>query len=107
MTDSSIPKDSDTLTLEELGAAVIKANVKFRLLPPDETLDLWEPIQELNDKYSDAVIKLLKKGVITTSGDVQNMKAIHQEIGRAANSQSLLSSVLKVITFLKSGPFFV
>lgn len=93
--------DTDALTLQEAGQAVLTIDVRSRTLP---TIDDRETIKPARDAafsaYSAARLALLQEGVITTPADVAAMRMLRTEIERAAEVQALLSVALRTAEWL-------
>ncbi|MEO6333627.1 MAG: hypothetical protein ABIO91_01460 [Pyrinomonadaceae bacterium] len=93
--------DNDSETLKFLGYSLGDLQDKYRDMPPHERADLRPKLDEAFDAYQDLRILLLSPGVIITDADLGQMKAIGDEISRAADKQSLISGAIKLVGFAR------
>ena len=92
--------DNDALTLKEAGAAVQEIDLRYRGLNIDDKADLKPERDATFNAYSTARRKLLEEGVITSDDDVKNMKALREEVEKAAETQQLVVVAGRVAVFL-------
>ena len=92
--------DNDVITYEQLTQALLWADIEYRLALPEDQIQLWEPLQKAWDKYIEARVNLLKPGMICTTQDVIKMKQIRREICQAAQTQTLIQGLTKLVGFL-------
>ena len=92
--------DNDSTVLESSGASVVEVDVRYRAASFADKLLLKPERDRAFNAYSAARLKLLADGVICTGDDVQEMQEIRAEIEKAAQTQSLLVAIGKLVGFL-------
>lgn len=100
MANNSNRIDKDTLMLEQSGDALTVLMVKFRRSSIDDRATLRPSLIELMNDHTDFQLRLIKEGVITTDEDLAEMKAIREEIDRAASRQALLLAIARTVAFI-------
>jgi hypothetical protein len=92
--------DNDALMLDVLGKSLLDLQTKYRMAPIDDRMALRQPLQEALDDYASYQDKLLKEGIITSDADLDEAKDIANTIATAANRQSFLVVLGRVIAFI-------
>jgi hypothetical protein len=92
--------DNDAQMLDILGGAVVDLQTKFRMASLEDRMTLRQPLQVAMDDYANYQDKLLKEGIITTDADLDQAKAIAADISSAADRQSFLVVLGRIIAFV-------
>ncbi len=92
--------DRDLAVLEDAAATVMSIDRKYRRASPMDMIAMSRDRDRAFRAYAKARINLLKQGVIATNADVNAMKAIRQEVGRARKTQTILAGAVKFARFL-------
>lgn len=92
--------DTDAMVLEDANAAVIEIDVRYRESDINGKLALKGQRDAAYNNYSAARLKLLEDGMLTTEADVTAMRALRQDVERAADQQQLLISAGRLVGFL-------
>jgi hypothetical protein len=94
--------DPDTLMLQLMGSALTALQVKFKLSSIDDRADLRPQLMEAMQNFAAYQMKLLKDEVVTTQADLDDMKAIRDEIDAAGDKQSTLMAIARVVGFISA-----
>jgi hypothetical protein len=92
--------DNDAQMLDVLGGALVDLQTKYRMAGLEDRMALRQPLQEALDDYANYQGKLLKEGIITSESDLDEAKAIAAAIAAAADRQSFLVVLGRVIAFV-------
>ena len=93
--------DNDSETLKLLGYALGDLQDRYREMPPHERAEFRPKLDEAFEAYQNLRILLLSPGDIITAADLDQMKAIGDEISAAADKQSLISGAIKLAGFAR------
>src|SRR5262245_58801740 len=105
-TSNGSPKPNDDAEmLQQLGYILTDLQYNYMYSTPIERSRLKPAFDDATDKYVSYRVKLLADGVITTAQDLEEMRSIKTAIDTAANTQTLLSGIARLIAFfgLKGG----
>ena len=92
--------DNDAKMLKEMGDALVDLQVKYRSSSLSDRMALKPSLEELLNDYADYQLRLLKEGVITTEGDLQEMANIREEVDKAADIQTMVKVLARTIAFI-------
>ncbi len=92
--------DPDAEVLKAANAAVMEIDLRYRASTFDEQIDLKEARDAAFDAYAKARINLLQAGIISTPADLEQMKALADEIHKAAQKQALINTAFRIAGFL-------
>jgi len=96
--------DNDQIVLEDAKEAAFALDKAYRRAILDGDLDrmmqLKPRVDEAYDRYSQARLKLLEKGVLASDSDVAEMRRIRAEIDQAATIQTLIEGAIKFTIFI-------
>jgi len=92
--------DNDTKMIKEMGEALIDLQVKYRSSSLSDRMTMKPALEELLDDYAHLQMRLIKEGVITTDGDLEEMAKIKEEIDQAAKQEALLMVIARTIAFI-------
>jgi len=94
--------DSDSIMLEQLGNAVIAMQLRCRKAPLKDWPVLQGKLSDAIGKYAAYQMRLVEEGTIATPQDIEEMRAIKQEIDAAAKTQQLVSAIVRFAGFVAS-----
>ena len=92
--------DKDSQMISSMSNALIDLQVKYRGGNVVDRMQMKPALEELLNDFSRYQIKLLKEGIITTDGDIEEMSQIKSEIDAAGNKQQLIAAIGKIIGFI-------
>jgi hypothetical protein len=92
--------DTDLDTLENAAATVMEIDGRYRAASIDDKIDLKPKRDETFTAYSNARLKLLEDGTITTADDVAKMRELRAAVEKAAQTQDLIIAAGRVAIFL-------
>jgi hypothetical protein len=92
--------DNDAMMLDVLGKSLLDLQTKFRMASIEEQMTLRQPLQQALDNYATYQGKLLNDGIITTGADLDQANDIAAGIDAAADRQSFLVVLGRVIAFI-------
>lgn len=92
--------DNNESYLEEAAKAVFIIGVKYRQADINGKQELRQARDKAFSAYSIARLKLLEDEVICTDEDVKEMKDIRLEIQQAAQTQTLIIAIARLIKLL-------
>jgi hypothetical protein len=92
--------DNDTLVLKDIAASVLEIDIRYKEADINEKMLLRNSRDKAFSAYLLARIQLLESAVICTENDIKEMKKIRREIEEAANTQTLINVVFRLISFL-------
>lgn len=92
--------DNDSTVFENAASAVNAIDIQYRLADFNDKKKLKKPRDAVFYVYSMTRLELLEEGIICTSDDVEAMQEIRQEIEEAADTQTLLKEIPRLISFL-------
>lgn len=96
--------DNDLIVLDDAADVVSALDQDYRLAILEGDIDkigqLQPQVEEAFDKYSQARLKLLEKGVMASDADVTEMRRIKAQIDQAATIETLLRGTVRLAAFL-------
>jgi hypothetical protein len=96
--------DHDIIVLEDAKEAAFSLDKAYRRAVLEKDLDkitkLKPRVDEAYDRYSQARLNLLKKGVLANDADVAEMRRIREETDQAATTQALLEGAIRFAAFI-------
>lgn len=92
--------NNDAQMLDILGGVMTSLQVKYRLANLEDRMMLQPPLQQAIDNYSDYQGRLLHEGIITSDDDLSQVQTLAEAIQRAADRQSMLVTISRVIAFI-------
>jgi hypothetical protein len=92
--------DNDAEMLERMGNAIIVLQKKFRESDLEERMAMRPGLEEMLEDHAEYEMKLLKEGVISTQSDLKEMAKIKAQIDSAANKQTILLGIARLIGFI-------
>ena len=93
--------DTDADVLRDAGETAVEIDVRYRMEEDvNERQKLRRPRDAAFSAYSEARLRLMRKGTITTAQHVEDMRAIRSEIDQAADSQALIVAIGRFVAFL-------
>ena len=92
--------DKDLDMVEEAAVAVMTIDRRYRKANLAKKVKLKPARNKAFNNYARARLKLLEPGTISTQADLDNMKEIRLQIGRARKVQTLVEASLKMAALL-------
>ena len=92
--------DNDTLVLQDAAACLIAIDIQYKLSDFNAKKQLKKHRDKAFNVYSMARLELLTDEIICTDTDVEEIKKIRQEIEQAAQAQTLIDGILRMVKFL-------
>jgi hypothetical protein len=94
--------DNDGAALKQLGYILGDLQDKYRDLTPLEREEMRPKLDAAFSRYQEFRILLLGPGVLISNDDLAQMKAVGNEIEKAADKESLIEGAIKLATFFRS-----
>jgi ATP/maltotriose-dependent transcriptional regulator MalT len=96
--------DNDLILLEDARDAVFALEKAYRKAVINDDLDammeIEEPLAEAENNLSQARLKLLQAGQLTSNADVAEMRRICGEMDQAADTQQLIEGAAKLVAMV-------
>lgn len=96
--------DNDEIILEDAKEAAFSLDKAYRRAVRNADLDsittLKPHLEGAYDRYSQARLNLLKKGVLATDEDVTEMRRIRADIDQAASTQAIVEGAIRFVGFI-------
>lgn len=92
--------DSDVTVLDDAARSVAAIDARYRAADFNEKIELKPHVDAAFSAYSAARLNLLADGVVSSDADVGEMGDLKRKVTAAADTQSLIAAIVKLVAFL-------